>query len=282
MNFCPISTSPPVAFSNRVTASGVLDSDDESTVNSISRPLIIHVLDPVLSLSVLPDYANPGERVHFTVRLRNGSTVPIVDIVLRLNLPTYLIPERATVNEAPFPASELVSGMVISGIGPGGTAVIEFDALVTLNSPDSISVEAQANYRYPISPLTGGNAAYSCGLFRRASITSNTVTLTIFTSDLEITLLADRTVVSAENPIVTYTVTVTNRSDSTVNDIIITDITLEKSLEPGMEFVSGSVTVDGTAETDDSPIDGINIGSLTAGASSTITYQVRIAVDDDD
>jgi hypothetical protein len=43
MNFCPISTNPPVAFANQVTASGLneLTEDTDTPANSISRPFLV-------------------------------------------------------------------------------------------------------------------------------------------------------------------------------------------------------------------------------------------------
>jgi uncharacterized repeat protein (TIGR01451 family) len=232
-------------------------------------------------MSVSPDTASVGDAVQFNVTLRNGSTVPIVDLVLRVLLPTYLVPVNSTINGVPISPGEIIRGTELSGIGPGGTAELLFDAIVTPNTPDAVSLQALAEYRYPLYPLTGGNLSYSCGVFQRASVTSNTVTLTIYTGTLEINLQADQTIVSSQNPIVTYLITVINRGDFTVNDIVLTDPTLTAASAAGMEFIPGSVTVNGVSLPDASPIDGFNIGTLAPNARSTVTYQVRIAVNDE-
>lgn len=280
MNMCPISTNPPVGFSNRITASGFYDMSDDSVVpvNSVSAPLIINVLDAVLSVTISPEYASIGDVVHFTVALRNGSSVPIVDIVLIIPLPSYLSPERAAVNGVPFRSDEVIRGIEIPGIGPGGLAEITFDAVVLPNSSDEIEIEAQAAYRYPLYPLTGGNAAYSCGLYNRASVTSNIATLTVFSSALDILQTADQTIVTAANPFITYRITVINRGDFPVTDITLKDTTLADSLFPGAEFVAGSVTINGKGATDGSPIDGIDIGTLAVGERAIVTFRVRVAV----
>lgn len=68
----------------------------------------------------------------------------------------------------------------------------------------------------------------------------------------------------------TYTMTVTNVSSIPVNGIVLTD-----PIPSGTTFVPGSVTVGGAPSAGD-PTTGITIGTLAAGASTTVTFQVLI------
>jgi uncharacterized repeat protein (TIGR01451 family) len=71
--------------------------------------------------------------------------------------------------------------------------------------------------------------------------------------------------------IITYTIVVTNLGISPVNNVIMVD-----PIPAGSQFVTGSITVDGTPRPSGSPASGIAIGTIAAGASSTITFQVQV------
>lgn len=68
----------------------------------------------------------------------------------------------------------------------------------------------------------------------------------------------------------TYTMTVTNNSAIPVNGIVLTD-----PIPSGTTFVPGSVTVGGSPAAGN-PATGITIGTLAAGASTVVTFQVDI------
>ncbi|MNP48902.1 hypothetical protein D3C76_1430520 [compost metagenome] len=71
--------------------------------------------------------------------------------------------------------------------------------------------------------------------------------------------------------IITYTIVVTNLGISPVNNVIMVD-----PIPAGSQFVTGSITVDGAPRPSGSPASGIAIGTIAAGASSTITFQVQV------
>lgn len=68
----------------------------------------------------------------------------------------------------------------------------------------------------------------------------------------------------------TYTMTVTNVSSIPVNGIVLTD-----PIPSGTTFVAGSTTVGGVPSAAN-PATGVTIGTLAAGASTVVTYQVKI------
>lgn len=70
--------------------------------------------------------------------------------------------------------------------------------------------------------------------------------------------------------ILTYTLTVTNLSSIAVTGIVLTD-----PVPSGTTFVAGSTTIGG-APSADSPATGINVGTLAAGASTVVTFKVKV------
>jgi uncharacterized repeat protein (TIGR01451 family) len=82
----------------------------------------------------------------------------------------------------------------------------------------------------------------------------------------------------ARNTTFTYTLTVSNAGPSTATSILVTD-TLPAS---GVTYVAGTTRLNGAVVPDNTsgtvfPVDspGLNIGSLNAGATATITFQAR-------
>lgn len=66
--------------------------------------------------------------------------------------------------------------------------------------------------------------------------------------------------------IVTFTLTL--KTEDKITDVVIVD----DLASAGYTFVSGSVSIDGVSSPSDDPQVGINLGSLSGGTSTTITF----------
>ncbi|MNE83522.1 hypothetical protein D3C80_1803430 [compost metagenome] len=71
--------------------------------------------------------------------------------------------------------------------------------------------------------------------------------------------------------LINYTIVVTNNGIVAVNNVVLVD-----PIPAGSQFVIGSVTVDGVQRPNANPAAGIVIGTIAAGASSTVTFQVQV------
>ncbi|OAB44789.1 DUF11 domain-containing protein [Paenibacillus glacialis] len=71
--------------------------------------------------------------------------------------------------------------------------------------------------------------------------------------------------------IITYTIVATNNGIEAVSNVILID-----PIPAGSQFVAGSVIVDGIARPTGNPASGIIIGSIAAGASTTVIFQVQV------
>ncbi|MNP66606.1 hypothetical protein D3C76_1623340 [compost metagenome] len=71
--------------------------------------------------------------------------------------------------------------------------------------------------------------------------------------------------------IINYTIVVTNNGIVAVNNVVLVD-----PIPAGSQFVIGSVAVDGVQRPTANPAAGIVIGTIAAGASSTVTFQVQV------
>lgn len=71
--------------------------------------------------------------------------------------------------------------------------------------------------------------------------------------------------------ILTYTIVVTNNGIVAVNNVVLVD-----PIPAGSQFVAGSVTVDDIARPVANPGSGVVIGTIAAGASTTVTFKVQV------
>jgi uncharacterized repeat protein (TIGR01451 family) len=69
----------------------------------------------------------------------------------------------------------------------------------------------------------------------------------------------------------TYTINIPNNSNADANNVILTDF-----IPAGTTFLTGSFSVDGAAVPDADPAAGVNIGTIAAFDSVTVTYSVTI------
>ncbi|OXM13977.1 DUF7507 domain-containing protein [Paenibacillus herberti] len=70
---------------------------------------------------------------------------------------------------------------------------------------------------------------------------------------------------------ITYTIVITNSGPGGATNVVVTD-----PLTPGINFVAGSVTVDGTSQPSASILSGIPLGTIALGATQTITFQALV------
>src|SRR5262249_7594543 len=80
----------------------------------------------------------------------------------------------------------------------------------------------------------------------------------------------DKTTTFVGDPL-TYTTVVTNRGVVAATNVVFTD-----PPPPGTTFVPGTFTVNGVVQPGANPAAGINIGTVAAGATKTVTFQVRV------
>jgi uncharacterized repeat protein (TIGR01451 family) len=82
---------------------------------------------------------------------------------------------------------------------------------------------------------------------------------------------ANRTITNIGD-IVTYSVIMDNTTGTAnANNVVFTD-----TPPPGMSFVPGSVTVAGVSQPSFNPLSGFNVGTIVAGATRTVTFQVQV------
>ncbi|MGR5909904.1 DUF11 domain-containing protein [Bacillus pacificus] len=71
--------------------------------------------------------------------------------------------------------------------------------------------------------------------------------------------------------IITYTITVPNTGNIAATNVIVTD-----PIPSSTTFIPNSVTINGTSQPGVNPSGGIQIGTIAAGNTVTVTFQVQV------
>ena len=247
---------------NVASAAGQYGSSRRS-VNAVSRPLVTDIVDVTLEQDISPAGAQVGQTVRCTVTLTNDSSVPIRRVRITLpDLAQTLNIRSVTYNGQTIRSGCLCRGISIPAIAAGGQAVVTVDAVVPQGLSGAVTSTAQADYT--VSSADG---------FARLTVASGAAVLTVAAPGLEVEKTADRSFVTPENNVVTFTLTVRNTGAADVGGVVVTD-----GLPEGLTYVAGSTRVGGRRYTDQDPADGIGLGTLRAGESMAVSFRARASI----
>ncbi|WP_249897756.1 hypothetical protein [Paenibacillus sp. PK3_47] len=257
-------TSVPASaqLSNRSSASY---SSGTFTAITQSNTTTTPVYQPVISIvkSAGTASATVGGNVLYTLQVQNtGNLAAAVTVTDTIPAGSAFVPGSVTVNGAVRPADSPLTGIALGPVAPGGSVTVTFlTSVQSLPSPPVLTDQGSSSYTYQLP--SGRSLA--------GSSVSNIVTIPVSAPNL--TLLKSANLSSAAvGEYITYTVAVSNPSGVPINNIVLSD-----PVPAGGTFVSGTVTVNGTAQPSANPNAGIALGTLAAGGTATVTFQVNAA-----
>lgn len=243
--------------------SSVSYSSGSFTAISQSNTALTPVYQPVIGIvkSASPGSATVGGNVQYTLQVQNtGNLAATVTLFDTIPAGTAFVPGSVTVNGTVRPSDSPVSGIPLGAVAPGAALTVTFlTSVQALPSPATLTDQGSSSYTYLLPSgrsLSGGSV-------------SNTVTLPVSAPNLTILKSANRTAVAVGEYLI-YTVSVSNPSGVAVNNVVLSD-----PAPAGSAFVAGTVTVNGTAVPSANPNTGIALGTLAAGATSTVVFQVN-------
>lgn len=212
-------------------------------------------------------YANVGDTLIYTVVLKNTGNVTanIVTFVDTIPTDTTLVSGTFKQDSINITGSPNPPGITLpNSIGPGKASTITFNVTVnTIPSPNPIQNSASGQYLFTIDP---GNP--NSGL---SSLNSNQVVTTVNNANLgNIEKLVDKNFATCGD-ILTYTIGIPNSGNTSAFNVIVKD-----TIPSGAIFITNSVAINGITINGVSPLTGVNIGTIAAGTTSTMTFQVQV------
>jgi uncharacterized repeat protein (TIGR01451 family) len=205
-----------------------------------------------------------GDTITYSIKVDNQSTIAISNVVVKdTDISPFLSISNIKLNDVAVPPGQnLQTGILIASIPKKSEAIITFEAVVLEGAPDVISNIATGTYLYKDGDTTGNG-----------DVTSNEVEVDCVKAKIEITKSATKNVVKENGEEVQYILSVYNSGNVLVSDIIVTD-----AIPTGMTYVPNSTIIGANPPVNDSPVDGINIGSLAAGATQTVKFSVSVSI----
>ncbi|PEB24314.1 cell surface protein [Bacillus toyonensis] len=208
--------------------------------------------------------ALPGQTLTYTITITNSGNVTIEDLLARDTLPidTTFVAGSVTINGINQPNENPENGITLGNLAPNESVIITFQVTISSSTLQStINNNASVSYTVIIDPT-------------KPPITitkqTNTVTTTVIDPMVRIEKTADKSI-AVIGDIITFTLAVFNHSPiPTISTSVIDGI------PAGTTFIENSVTINGAPVQNVRPDTGINIGSLSADAVATITFQVLV------
>ncbi|PFL21912.1 cell surface protein [Bacillus cereus] len=210
-------------------------------------------------------FATVGDTLTYTITLNQTGNVAANDVVIQDIIPqgTTFIENSVIVNGETLPGVNPVSGIPIGTIIVGGNAIASFQVSVTsIPTPNELNNKAITTFNYIVNP---NNVPVT------NTTTTNTVTTTVQNDNVVAIKSVDVTN-ALPGQIVTYTITITNSGNVTIEDLLAID-----TAPVDTTFVTGSVTINGINQPNANPENGITLGNLSPNESTIITFQVTIS-----
>ncbi|MDA2197298.1 MULTISPECIES: hypothetical protein, partial [unclassified Bacillus cereus group] len=234
---------------------------------SISTNIVTNpVLDAMITMvkSVDQTLVTLGDTITYTTLLTNTGNTNATNITFTDLIPngTTFITDSVTIGGITQIGLNPNTGITIGSIAPNSSISIAFQVTATSTpAQNPIVNSATASYTFiadPNAPIVS------------RSVTSNTTFTTINTA----TILSSKQVDKAFSHIgdtLTYTVTLTNNGNSSAQNVIFTD-----TMPSGTTFIANTFSINGVPQSGANPVNGVNIGPITAGATVNVSFQVNV------
>ncbi|PWW04829.1 putative repeat protein (TIGR01451 family) [Paenibacillus cellulosilyticus] len=262
-NLTASSLPTPATYSNQASVSF---TSGAFSGTAASNTVVVSVYQPILSIVKTGSSTNAtvGDTITYELHVTNTGNLP-ANMTITDPIPQggAFIPNSVLVNGVPQPGANPAAGFSIGTVNPGQTVVVSVSyeiVIQTLPPSQHLVNQATGSYTYtaPDSRVLTG------------SVASNTVSIPVSSPDVSV-VKSTNAVDAVVGDTITYTILVTNNGISPVNSVVLID-----PVPTGTVFVSNSVTVNGTPSPGSNPNTGIIVGTIAAGATSTVTFQVLV------
>lgn len=239
----------------RLTTSGDLYVANAIAIQIDSKGANVHVVK-----SAAKSYVVYRDEIAYELAVSNSGTASAVNVSVSDVMAAGLTLKAGSVavDGVPYAGGFPV---VIPSLAAGASVNVTYTAVATsLPSVNPTVNSATANYEF--SPFAGITVS--------ASAKSNDVAVYVVYNNVLVTKDVDKNY-ATDGDVLTYTFVLANGGNRDSLDVVFTD-----AAPAGTVFVDDSLKVDGIAVAGVNPADGVNLGTLAAGAVKTLSFQVKI------
>lgn len=233
---------------------------------AFSNTVILPVYQAIIGMQKTANTANAtvGDTVTYNLVISNTGNLP-AQVTLTDPAPSggAFVPNSVLVNGVPQPGANPSAGFPVGTVNPGELVIVSvtYEVVIQTLPPSQLLVNTAA-----------GSYSYTAPDGRTITGSVNSNTLSIPVSSPDVSVVKSTTAIDAVvGDVITYTIVVTNNGISPVNNVILVD-----PVPTGTVFVPGSVTVNGTPVPAGNPNTGISIGTIAAGASASVAFNVQV------
>lgn len=237
----------------------------EATTNTVVTTISFLELSSVKSVD--KEFANINDILTYTIVIENNGNTTAQDIVFLDTIPNgttfvenSLSQDGQLISQSPEPPG----ANLINPISANGITTITFDVIVdTIPQPNPIPNTATINAEFIIDPNTQ--------TMGEVPLNTNEVLTQVNNVSLRgITKSVDKTFASCGD-IVVYTISLPNSGTTTASNVVLTD-----TIPNGTSFIENSVIINGVSAPGEDPSTGINVGTISAGSVSTVSFSVLV------
>ncbi|KFN02976.1 DUF11 domain-containing protein [Bacillus clarus] len=238
------------------------------TVRDTSNTVVITVNTAILFIAKGANFevAMVGDVVTYGIAVINDGTVPVTNIVLKdvIDSNTLFINGTVIVNDVPLPFADPNIGIPLGDFQTNDAAIINFQVVITGGQINNLVTNtAVVNGLATVNPNQPPVSIES---------DSNTVVIPFIAPNVSATVVKTADLQTATiGDVITYTTVVMN-----TGDVVMQNIRFQDMLDSSVQFISGSVTVDGASVQNVSPVSGFLVGNLNPGEERTISFKVAV------
>ncbi|MCU5460027.1 cell surface protein, partial [Bacillus cereus] len=259
----PISNQASVSFQHIVNP-----ANPPVSKNITSNNVTTKIESAILNTIKIGDkaFATIGDTITYTTTITNIGNISANNVIFSDPLPTWtqFVAGSVIVDGTPLPSASIINGVGINTINPNQMVTIVFQIQIVSNPTTSTAALQNlgfVNFQYNV-----GNALQA----QPGNVETNVFVTSIQSAILSAVKTANMAFANIGDTI-TYTVLIQNKGNTTATNVNFSDIT-----PVGTTFVENSFTVNGSIIPGANPNNGVNIGTVNAGSSLTVTFQVIV------
>ncbi|GFZ30003.1 hypothetical protein CSC2_05290 [Clostridium zeae] len=248
-----------------VTYSYYVDPNGNPITNTkSSNTTTVYVYNTIVSANKLVDkaIAKLGDTLNFTIAIKNEGNVPAQHVFFQdiLDSQISFIADSVYINGIQELGYNPNNGFNLSDIAAGATTTVTFAATVVSRSTDNLILNyATINYDYTV-----GTEVIT------ATINTNTTQTYVAVGELTLTKSVDKVYATLGDNLA-YTVLVKN-----TGSVNATNISFKDLISASATFNSGTVVVDGVAQSTYDPNIGFTLTDLAPNGYHTVSFTVNV------